>query len=111
MHLRNHVFDDILQKGSLQNYDSLYNEPLHGPLKDSYQMRTNFKDIESQVSPSPCFVNLKRVGMTHVVPPIYQILEADHRGFVVDHIRYTINFLDDRGTYYAFTWFKFDLEV
>lgn len=50
MHLRNHVFDDILQKGSLQNYDSLYNEPLHGSIKDSYQMRTNFKEIESQVS-------------------------------------------------------------
>ena len=49
MHLRNHVFDDILEKGSLRNYDSLYNEPLHGPLKDSYQMRTNFKNVASQV--------------------------------------------------------------
>ena len=54
MHLRNHVFDDIIQKGSLQNYDSLYNEPLHGSIKDSYQMRTNFKEIESQVS--PCYL-------------------------------------------------------
>ena len=92
MHLRNHVFDDILEKGSLRNYDSLYNETLHGPLKDSYQRRTNFKDVASQVISNLFLLSLYCQSLI-----IHKILEADHRGFIVDHIRNAIDFLDDRG--------------
>jgi hypothetical protein len=45
-----HAFDDILAKGILRVYDSMLNEGMHGPLKDSYLLRTNFKDVAAQVS-------------------------------------------------------------
>ena len=44
------MFDDIEAKGATRNYDTKPNESLHGPLCDSYQLHTNFKDIASQVS-------------------------------------------------------------
>lgn len=49
MHLHSHAFDDIEDKGSLSVFNSMFNEPLHGPLKKSYLRRSNFKNIESQV--------------------------------------------------------------
>jgi len=46
-----HVFDDILAKGATRNANTQVNEQMHGPLKDSYEGRINFKDIAGQVSP------------------------------------------------------------
>jgi hypothetical protein len=43
------MFDDIELKGATRNYNTKPNEQCHGPLKDSYQLRTNFKNVESQV--------------------------------------------------------------
>lgn len=45
-----HAFEDILAKGILRTYDSMLNEAMHGPLKDSYLLRTNFKEVAEQVS-------------------------------------------------------------
>jgi len=45
-----HVFDDILAKGATRNANTQVNEQMHGPLKDSYEGRINFKDIAGQVS-------------------------------------------------------------
>ena len=49
MHLAQHLFDDIIEKGVTRNYTSKTFEKMHGPLKDSYKRRTNFKHVASQV--------------------------------------------------------------
>lgn len=43
------MVNDILEKGVTLNYNTKPNEKMHGPLKDAYQMRTNFKDVAEQV--------------------------------------------------------------
>jgi len=48
-HLARHLFDDIEAKGAARNFDSKFNEKLHGPLKKSYQRRTNFKNVAGQI--------------------------------------------------------------
>lgn len=44
-----HLFDDIEAKGASRNYNTKPNEQMHGPLKDWYQNRTNFKNVAEQV--------------------------------------------------------------
>ena len=48
-HLSMHVFDNIEAKGVTRNFNTKPNEKMHGPLKESYQLQTNFKDIADQV--------------------------------------------------------------
>ncbi|PBK78974.1 hypothetical protein ARMGADRAFT_951529, partial [Armillaria gallica] len=49
IHSHQHMVNDILEKGVTLNYNMKLNEKMHGPLKDAYQMRTNFKDVTEQV--------------------------------------------------------------
>ena len=49
MHLQGHAFEDIKAKGATQNYNTKPNEKLHRPLRDAYQLRTNYKDVAAQV--------------------------------------------------------------
>lgn len=49
MHLQTHAFDDVIAKGATRNYNTKPNEKLHGPLRDIYHERTNFKDVAHQV--------------------------------------------------------------
>ncbi|KAH9997449.1 hypothetical protein BJV74DRAFT_794943 [Russula compacta] len=49
MHALVHSFDDIKQKGGTHNYNTKPNEKLHGPLKKTYKMHTNFKDVGPQI--------------------------------------------------------------
>ncbi|KAG1839402.1 hypothetical protein DFJ58DRAFT_845711 [Suillus subalutaceus] len=49
MHMIIHIFDDIEAKGATRNYNAKPNEQMHGPLKNSYQRQTNFKDFAEQV--------------------------------------------------------------
>ncbi|KAI0290729.1 hypothetical protein BC826DRAFT_911593, partial [Russula brevipes] len=49
MHALVHSFDDIEAKGASRNYNTKPNEKLHGPLKKSYLMRTNFRNVAPQV--------------------------------------------------------------
>ena len=44
-----HVFDDIEAKGVTRNFNTKPNKKMHEPLKESYQLRTNFKDVADQV--------------------------------------------------------------
>jgi hypothetical protein len=44
-----HLFDDIMNKGVTRNYNTQPNEQMHGSLKDSYDLRTNFKNVAAQV--------------------------------------------------------------
>ncbi|KAG1882566.1 hypothetical protein F4604DRAFT_1879304 [Suillus subluteus] len=48
-HLWKHVVRDIRLKGVVRNYSTRPNEKLHGPLKDTYDRRTNGKDITKQI--------------------------------------------------------------
>ena len=50
MHLAQHLFDDIITKGVTRNYSSKTFEKMHGPLKESYARRTNFKHVAGQVT-------------------------------------------------------------
>ncbi|KAF8259367.1 hypothetical protein EI94DRAFT_1813457 [Lactarius quietus] len=45
MHALVHSFDDIEAKGASRNYNTKPNKKLHGPLKKSYTLRTNFKNF------------------------------------------------------------------
>jgi hypothetical protein len=54
MHLRAHVFNDILEKGVTRNYNTKINENLHGPIKDIYDHIGNGKNIDEKV----CQINL-----------------------------------------------------
>ena len=49
MHLAKHLFDDIEDKGVTRNYSTKTFKKMHGPLKESYLRRTNFKDVGGQV--------------------------------------------------------------
>ncbi len=48
-HMHQHLFDDIVAKGVTRNYNTKYDEAMHRPLKDSYALRTNFRNIAQQV--------------------------------------------------------------
>ncbi|KAG1889501.1 hypothetical protein F4604DRAFT_1674126 [Suillus subluteus] len=48
-HASSHLFDNILVKGATQNYNTKPNEKMHGPMRDIYHNRTNFKDVATQV--------------------------------------------------------------
>ena len=49
LHLGTHIFDDIEAKGATRNYNTKPNEKMHGSLKDSYLLHTNFRDVAEQV--------------------------------------------------------------
>ena len=49
MHSHIHMFHDIEEKGVTRNYNTKPSESMHGQLKTSYKLRTNFKDVGRQV--------------------------------------------------------------
>ena len=49
IHLQTHAFEDVIAKGATRNYNTKPNEKLHGPLRDIYHERTNFRDVAKQV--------------------------------------------------------------
>ncbi|KAF9783985.1 hypothetical protein BJ322DRAFT_1007764 [Thelephora terrestris] len=67
MHLTTHLFDDIESKGATRNYTSKTFKKLHGPLGETYERRTNFKDIANQVSNyyTTCRHNIDRLDAFH----------------------------------------------
>ncbi|KAH9910296.1 uncharacterized protein BXZ73DRAFT_58728, partial [Epithele typhae] len=50
MHTQQHAPDDILQKGVTLNTTSKPFEKSHGVLKDIFEQRTNFKNVEEQIA-------------------------------------------------------------
>ncbi|KAK1216916.1 hypothetical protein PQX77_020441 [Marasmius sp. AFHP31] len=48
-HTYKHAFDDIMNKGVAHNYTTKINENMHGPLKKSYQLQSNFRDFAPQI--------------------------------------------------------------
>jgi hypothetical protein len=49
MHMHVHMCNDIRAKGVTRNYNTKPNEQMHGPLRRSYKLRTNFKNVAPQV--------------------------------------------------------------
>ena len=49
MHYQQHAFDDIEVKGVMKNYNTKPNEKLHRPMRDSYHLCTNYKNVAGQV--------------------------------------------------------------
>ncbi|KAH9858046.1 hypothetical protein C2E23DRAFT_719166 [Lenzites betulinus] len=49
VHSHLHAFDDIEAKGVSRNYNTKPNEKLHGPLKQTYRLRTNKRDVAEQI--------------------------------------------------------------
>ncbi|KAG1745062.1 uncharacterized protein EDB91DRAFT_1080570 [Suillus paluster] len=76
-HLAAHLFDDIEAKGVTRNYNTKPNEKCHGPLKESYQRWTNFKNVAPQ------------------------ILRADHWSLVSEFISGRVDELDAYNTWMA----------
>lgn len=52
MHLRAHVFKDIMEKGVTRNYNTKVNENLHGPIKNIYEHIGNGKNVDEKVDKS-----------------------------------------------------------
>ncbi|KAG1788983.1 uncharacterized protein HD556DRAFT_1433910 [Suillus plorans] len=48
-HASSHLFNDILVKGATRNYNTKPNEKMHGPVRDIYHNRMNFKDVATQI--------------------------------------------------------------
>ncbi|KAG1761725.1 hypothetical protein EDD22DRAFT_619601 [Suillus occidentalis] len=72
-HLSAHLFDDIEAKGVSRNYSTKPNEKMHGPLKDAYQDRTNFKNFAEQ------------------------ILRYNHDSLIAEYIRNKLDHLDSQN--------------
>ncbi|EIW75453.1 hypothetical protein CONPUDRAFT_158916 [Coniophora puteana RWD-64-598 SS2] len=49
LHMGEHILACIIAMGILHNYDTRPNEKMHGPLKEWYLFRTNFRDVASQL--------------------------------------------------------------
>ncbi|KAG2368972.1 hypothetical protein BDR07DRAFT_1268590, partial [Suillus spraguei] len=49
LHMSVHIFNNIEAKGVTHNYNTKPNEKMHGSLKESYLMCTNFRDIAPQI--------------------------------------------------------------
>ncbi|KAI0035349.1 hypothetical protein K488DRAFT_43506 [Vararia minispora EC-137] len=49
LHLLQHSFDDIEAKGVSANYNTKPSEKMHGPYKKAYKLRTNFRNVASQL--------------------------------------------------------------
>ncbi|KAG2101790.1 hypothetical protein BD769DRAFT_1697154 [Suillus cothurnatus] len=49
LHMITHIFNDIEAKGASRNYNTKLNEQMHGPLKDWYLNRTNFKNVAEHI--------------------------------------------------------------
>lgn len=86
-----HAFDDIRSKGVISLYNTLHNEPLHGPLKNTYTFLTNFKDVDAQVS---VIFGVAQLNLANIFS---QILRVDHERFVAQYLRHTINKSEELG--------------
>ncbi|KZT07869.1 uncharacterized protein LAESUDRAFT_713203 [Laetiporus sulphureus 93-53] len=49
IHTHKHAFADILAKGVTRNYSTKPNEKKHGPIKTSYLLRSNKKDVANHI--------------------------------------------------------------
>ncbi|KAF9039133.1 hypothetical protein BJ165DRAFT_1531244 [Panaeolus papilionaceus] len=48
-HIHLHMVRDIQQKGVTKNYNTKYNEAMHGRLKESYQFRGHFREVANYI--------------------------------------------------------------
>ncbi|KAG1758596.1 hypothetical protein EDD22DRAFT_981351 [Suillus occidentalis] len=90
LHMDAHLFNDIEAKGATWNYNTKPNEKMHGSLKDSYLLRTNF-----QIGSTGRFFHVK-VGSKQ--PPLtFELVENIYRSDdAFSNLRIRLNdFLND----------------
>jgi hypothetical protein len=87
LHLHSHLFDDIVAKGTMRSLSTKPFEKLHGPFRKIYQLQTNFKNVEEQVS------TIKVCKIVTFI--IIQMLRIVHDGDVASYIRGKLNALDN----------------
>ncbi|KAJ3006719.1 hypothetical protein NUW54_g3829 [Trametes sanguinea] len=68
-HTHMHAFDDIEAKGVSQNFNTKPNEKMHRPFKEAYRLRTNHRNVASQ------------------------LLDIDHYCYAMGHMRAEIDLL------------------
>ncbi|KAG2751664.1 hypothetical protein P692DRAFT_201838757 [Suillus brevipes Sb2] len=73
LHMGSHIFDDVEAKGATRNYNTKPNEKMHGSLKDSYLLRTNFRDVAEQI----LRINTWQVAADHIRRRLFEF--DDHR--------------------------------
>ncbi|KAG1875514.1 hypothetical protein DFJ58DRAFT_721344 [Suillus subalutaceus] len=73
-----HLFDNILAKGTTQNYNTKPNEKMQSPMRDIYHNRTNFKDVATQLDEYNQKANLP----TDISFASLEQLHADDRAFI-----------------------------
>lgn len=91
MHLIQHLFDDIVAKGVTRNFTTKTFEKMHGPAKESYKRRTNFKNVAIQVSDS--YQSFTLVRLT-----VCQILKSEHAAWIIAVISHQLMQLDKAKT-------------
>lgn len=80
MHTQKHLVEDIREKGVTRNYNTKTNEKLHGPIKDSYHLRSNFKNVASQILKADhiCFVSLLIRQYLNIYDDYYKEISESH---------------------------------
>ncbi|KAG2143770.1 uncharacterized protein EDB93DRAFT_1241355 [Suillus bovinus] len=73
LHMGSHIFDDVKAKGATRNYNTKPNEKMHGSLKDSYFLCTNFRDIAEQI----LRINTWQVAADHIRHRLFEF--DDHQ--------------------------------
>ncbi|KAG1849526.1 hypothetical protein F4604DRAFT_1883786 [Suillus subluteus] len=75
LHMDLHIFDDIKAKGATRNYNTKPNEKMHGSLKDSYLLRTNFRDVAEQI----LHINMWQVVADRIRCRLFEFDEAQRQ--------------------------------
>ncbi|KAG2036604.1 hypothetical protein BDR03DRAFT_934392 [Suillus americanus] len=75
LHMDLHIFDDVKAKGATRNYNTKPNEKMHGSLKDSYLLWTNFRDVAEQI----LRINQWQVVADHIRQRLYEHNEHQHQ--------------------------------
>jgi len=88
MHSHVHMFSDISRKGVTRIYNTKPNEKAHSPLKDFYQVMTNFKNFAGQVK-------LNSWHYDTLLRHIFQILKLNENDIISTIIREDLEMLDE----------------
>ncbi|KAG1813563.1 uncharacterized protein BJ212DRAFT_1447796 [Suillus subaureus] len=73
LHMGLHIFNDVKAKGATCNYNTKLNEKMHGSLKDSYLLCTNFRDVAEQI----LCINMWQVAADHICHHLFEF--DDHQ--------------------------------
>lgn len=102
LHLHLHLFSDIQEKGILRGLSTHQDEKMHGPIRQIYLHRTNFKDVGDQVN----FI----IWFDFLALSSWQITRIEHQCVVSGLIQAQLEHLDEYLTPEASNEVPTDLE-